>query len=662
MDDREPGGASRESAQRGSEIAQQDAGAVKPGSGVSGRSGIKERPQSTSGTANSEERQPWEQMAAPIADGASDFFDSLNEPADPTAKNGDDLPFVPSNAAEFKETPEARNAVNQPAGGAKSPEEPPQTAPLPADVSNDEGAEDEVFSTIVTRPVKRPTGKGPVEAGPAKSTSAAAPKNPNENKKALWITVGAAAAAVLIAVAALFASGAFSSAPPVVETPPLASPPKLVVAWPKGDRGGSFLILDDTTYSVTDDSGRLEYKLTPGEHRLHLRRLGSAPIDVIVPPQKDGERYVYTPTWKAGTEADKAAIAALSGQDTGAGSGFNSSSDRPVAESLLDVKKWQVDLDSAKKEAQAAKKDLLLMFFGADRRDWCLKLAKEVLLKPSFRKYADPKFVFVLFEAPGANFDEGSTGAKLAADYRITSFPMLVLADSDGLPYAEQDYMDPGQHDYIKSLQECSGKRAERDKVYEPTKRGTDDEKLAAADKFVKWLQDNHMVKLYDTKLKEWMEVADRVDPKNERGFADKFFFAEWEPQLNDVRDKDTQQFLEVAEQLDKFRQKHKFKDSNRAAKLHIEVARLFDMKGDPQNTARFLQGAKDCEPTDKSLRRFLEMIGEIANAPLSSGSGFVIDGGGYLVTNNHVVEGPGKLWVRFDGEEKEVRASAVAT
>ncbi|HEY2148180.1 MAG TPA: trypsin-like peptidase domain-containing protein, partial [Pirellulales bacterium] len=398
---------------------------------------------------------------------------------------------------------------------------------------------------------------------------------------------------------------------------------------------------------VTDENGLLEYPLTPGEHKVRIHRAGSAPVDAVIPPQKEGARYTFKPEWKEGPPAAPQ-------PDVNSG-------DRPVAESFPDVKKWQIDLDAAKKEAQQSKKDLLLLFFGADRRDWCLRLAKEVLLKPGFRNYADPKFVFVLFEAPGAKFDEGSAGAKLAADYRISSFPMLVLADSDGLPYAEQDYLDPGHHDYIKSLEECSGKRAERDKLYEPTKTGTDEEKLAAADKFVKWLQDNHMAKLYDTKLKEWVELADRVDPKNEKGSAEKFFLAGWEPQFRDVIDKEPKEILPVADQLEKFRQKHKFQDSNRAAKLHLAVARLFDMKGDVQDTARFLQGAKDCEPTDKQLRRFLEMIGDVANAPLSSGSGFLIEAGGYLVTNNHVVEGPGHLWVRVFGEEKEIRATTVA-
>jgi S1-C subfamily serine protease/thioredoxin-related protein len=646
------GEATAESARRRSEVAQQGSGVAKRGPSLGGRSGIKDQGPAGSSAPELEERQPWEEMDAPNAHGAADFLDSLGDPADaPPGRENDNGSFAPPTAADSHEIPQPSESLKAATRSDPSSESPQPSDPTPAAQSNEDDVEDDVFSAIVSQPAKRPA-TGAMKVEPSKPTSAGSPHKSKLNNKAIWITVGAVSAVLLIGVGILIASGAFKSAPAVVEAPAPAGPPMLVVDWPQGDRGIGKVVLDGKEeHIVTDETALLEYPLTPGEHKLRIHRAGSAPIDALIPPQNNGARYTFKPDWKPGSPVNPVPDASEPTRG-----------DRPVAEGLPDLKKWQVEFDTAKKEAQQSKKDLLVVFFGADRRDWCMRLAKEVLLKPSFRSFADPKFVFVLFEAPGAKFDEGSTGAKLTADYRITNFPMLVLADSDGLPYAEQDYMDPGHHDYIKSLQECNGKRAERDKVYEPTKKGTDEEKLAAADKFVKWLEDNHMAKLYDTKLKEWIDLADRVDPKNEKGYADKFFLAGWEPQFRDVADKDPKEILEVAEQLDKFRQKHKFKDSNRAAKLHIEVARLLDMKGDQENTARFLQGAKDCDPTDKQLRRFLEMIGDIANAPLSSGSGFAIADGGYLVTNNHVVEGRGHLWVRISGEKKELRATAVAT
>jgi S1-C subfamily serine protease len=83
---------------------------------------------------------------------------------------------------------------------------------------------------------------------------------------------------------------------------------------------------------------------------------------------------------------------------------------------------------------------------------------------------------------------------------------------------------------------------------------------------------------------------------------------------------------------------------------------------GDQEGAGKYVQEALDCNPTDDRLRGQLERIVGAANAPISSGSGFAIADGGLILTNNHVVEGPGSLWVRIVGEEKEVRASVVAT
>ncbi len=96
------------------------------------------------------------------------------------------------------------------------------------------------------------------------------------------------------------------------EAPVSARPalPMLVVDWPKEARTGGFLILDGTTFDVSQVTGPLEYKLTPGAHKLGLRRPGMAPIDLAVPPQQDGQRFAYRPKWQIASPADDAASVA----------------------------------------------------------------------------------------------------------------------------------------------------------------------------------------------------------------------------------------------------------------------------------------------------------------------------------------------------------------
>jgi hypothetical protein len=96
---------------------------------------------------------------------------------------------------------------------------------------------------------------------------------------------------------------------PVGASPLRTLPPMLVVEWPKETRTGGFLILDGVTYDLSQVTGPLEYKLTPGPHKLGLHRPGMAPIDVAVPPQHDGGRYTYRPKWRISEPSGEVAAA-----------------------------------------------------------------------------------------------------------------------------------------------------------------------------------------------------------------------------------------------------------------------------------------------------------------------------------------------------------------
>jgi len=52
----------------------------------------------------------------------------------------------------------------------------------------------------------------------------------------------------------------------------------------------------------------------------------------------------------------------------------------PVA--VMASEGWLTDLDAAKKQAAAEKKDILIDFTGSDWCGWCIKLDKEVFSTP----------------------------------------------------------------------------------------------------------------------------------------------------------------------------------------------------------------------------------------------------------------------------------------
>src|SRR5882762_3146601 len=61
---------------------------------------------------------------------------------------------------------------------------------------------------------------------------------------------------------------------------------------------------------------------------------------------------------------------------------------------------WLADLPKAQAQAKAQGKFVLIHFSGSDWCGWCLKLHKEVFLKPEFEAYAKSNLVLVEIDFP----------------------------------------------------------------------------------------------------------------------------------------------------------------------------------------------------------------------------------------------------------------------
>ena len=87
------------------------------------------------------------------------------------------------------------------------------------------------------------------------------------------------------------------------------------------------------------------------------------------------------------------------------------------------------------------------------------------------------------------------------------------------------------------------------------------------------------------------------------------------------------------------------------------KVAQARNPKGGPQGLARsFLPDLPDDHPFNEFFKN-LPRSGAASQTPprpsLAQGSGFVISPDGYVVTNNHVIDGASKIQVSFDKDNK---------
>jgi len=75
----------------------------------------------------------------------------------------------------------------------------------------------------------------------------------------------------------------------------------------------------------------------------------------------------------------------------------------------------------------------------------------------------------------------------------------------------------------------------------------------------------------------------------------------------------------------------------------------------------KHIEAALAYEPTDKKLADALKQAKRMFSGELSHGTGWIAAADGYVMTNNHVIEGDGKPYVVLADGETEVRAKIIA-
>mgnify|MGYP000069203335 CR=1 FL=1 len=98
------------------------------------------------------------------------------------------------------------------------------------------------------------------------------------------------------------------------------------------------------------------------------------------------------------------------------------------------------DLDAAKKQAAAEKKDLAILFTGSAWCQYCIKLNDKVWSQADFQNDAPKDFVFVKIDFPKEVNKAPAANLKLAMEYSVASFPTVIVADETGKTLAQTEY------------------------------------------------------------------------------------------------------------------------------------------------------------------------------------------------------------------------------
>jgi S1-C subfamily serine protease len=327
---------------------------------------------------------------------------------------------------------------------------------------------------------------------------------------------------------------------------------------------------------------------------------------------------------------------------------------------------WLQDLAEAKRLAAKEKKDILVLFDGSDWCGWSRKLAQDVFLRGEFSKFAEDKFILVHLDFPEhaaakAKVADAKRNERVSTTFHISGFPSIVLTDAEGMPYAYETYESGGVEAYCALLAKRREVRAQRDAHLKAAGVLGNDAEVEAARKAIALLegQDRRVATLYVSLLDIWMGLAAKRDPRNQRGEAEFFFEKAWTQRFRGLDVENASEFGQLVNELDAWNKENRFKDKDRAARMHLLAGVAASCGSKSEQSGKYFKAGLGFNPLDEKLR---ETLTHAASGKLmfGSGTGFVVATGGYVLTNHHVIKGPGRTRVLVAQATESVPAKVV--
>ncbi len=464
-----------------------------------------------------------------------------------------------------------------------------------------------------------------------------------------WLIVGGTVAGTLVLLLVVIAA---------VSPSGKSTATTLVIEWPEDERADASLTLDNRKMKVAK-RGPVKYTVSPGRHKLVLMRRGYSHIKLSATIDA-GETYSYRPEW-----GESNAFAAVpqgwpkpgGGKSTNSGSAAARAGSGPFAG-------WIQDMEKAKRKAAARNRDVLILFDGSDWCETSIRMGYEVFLQSEFREQADWRFVLVHIDFPKksakAYVEDADRNAALAKSFGVDEYPTIILTDSEGRPYAKEEYREGGIETFMERVSFWQSLREQRDKLFIDIEMAEDEAKLEAIEKACLLLRHMRIIRFYGPTLEEWQTLAQRLDPDNEKGSLEVLFGASWMARMLAVEKTDKAEIDRLIAEFEDWDSEHEFKNNDLAALLHLCAARSLALSEQSEAAEEQIERGLARNPESETVLAQLRM-GAAAIRGVGVGTGFVVSSDGYVLTNHHVVEDARKLAVRLPNRKTDLPVTVMA-
>lgn len=440
---------------------------------------------------------------------------------------------------------------------------------------------------------------------------------------------------------------------------------KLVIDFAEDDRKSGFSITIDGRPQPALTRGELAFDLKPGDHSVSLRRRGESFEKTVSITAGSTEKV--KPEWK---KSDVATASSVTNQPTLPNTGgTNFQIGTATGATVKGFDGFIQNFGLAKEQAAKSQKNVLMVIAQSDAEPRSMELGRATQ-QQSNKDLILASYVPVIIDFPrGAegrsNLWDQAQNSGILDEYNLNrgtqlSVPVILIVDPKGKPFYIEREFKQGLSSLSTYLTAAAAAKTERDNLWSAVKGDAID----PAAKLVAWLLDKKIIGSYLDETTQWLAIGRRMDANNDAGHLECLLEGNMLARAANLNPDDQIEAKQFAEPLNDWLTTKRFKDEDRGAKLHLMAGTLLLRLKMKDEGVKHLTRASTYSPKDSELKETLANIKtyiERGNI-LSNGTGFVVSDAGYIMTNHHVIDGPGKVMVRLADNKTLVEGKVIAS